>query len=201
MKRALERPSAGRALRASGGFCAFTVTRLSTLLVATVAALLLLAAPALALDARLVEVPGPFDAPIYVTGAPGDAGRLFVVERGGRIQVLRGGVKREFLDISAKVTTAGEGGLLSMAFAPDYASSGRFYVYYTRSDDVQATPGNETGDIRVEEYRRSATDPDVANPSTARVILDVAHPDPPTTNHNGGPAPVRPRRLPLRGDR
>jgi len=151
-----------------------------------VAALLACAAPALALDARLVEVPGPFTAPIYVTAPPGDAGRLFVVERAGKIQLLRDGVKREFVDISAKVTTAGEGGLLSMAFAPDYATSGRFYVYYTRADDDPATTtNNETGDIRVEEYRRSA-DPDAADRTSARVVLEVPHPDPPTTNHNGG---------------
>ncbi len=151
-----------------------------------VAALLATASPALALDARLVEVPGPFSAPIYVTAPPGDASRLFVVERGGKIGVLRDGVKREFVDITAKVTTAGEGGLLSMAFAPDYATSGRFYVYYTRADDDPATTANnETGDIRIEEYQRSP-DPDVADPASARVVLEVAHPDPPITNHNGG---------------
>ncbi|MGI8595254.1 MAG: PQQ-dependent sugar dehydrogenase [Solirubrobacteraceae bacterium] len=156
------------------------------LAVAVVAALLALASPALALDARLVEVPGPFSAPIYVTAPPGDASRLFVVERAGKIQVLRDGVKREFVDITAKVTSAGEGGLLSMAFAPDYATSGRFYVYYTRADDDPlTTTNNETGDIRIEEYQRSP-DPDAADRASARVVIDVPHPDPPTTNHNGG---------------
>ena len=99
--------------------------------------------------------------------------------------MLRDGVKREFADISAKVTTAGEGGLLSMAFAPDYATSGRFYVYYTRADDDPTTAGNETGDIRIEEYQRSPN-PDAADRASARVVLEVPHPDPPTTNHNGG---------------
>jgi len=70
--------------------------------VAAVAALLSLASPAFALDARLVEVPGPFSVPIYVTAPPGDASRLFVVERAGKIEVLRDGVKREFVDISAR---------------------------------------------------------------------------------------------------
>ena len=156
------------------------------LALALAAVLLAAASPALALDARLVEVPGPFNAPIYVTAPPGDASRLFVVERAGKIQMLREGVKREFVDISAKVTTAGEGGLLSMAFAPDYATSGRFYVYYTRADDdPSTTTNNETGDIRIEEYQRSS-DPDAADRASARVVLEVPHPDPPVTNHNGG---------------
>src|SRR4051794_13399000 len=62
----------------------------------------------------------PVTAPIYVTAPPGDSSRLFVVERGGRIRVAVDGAMRAtpFLDISSRVTTAGEGGLLSMAFAP-----------------------------------------------------------------------------------
>ena len=75
----------------------------------------------------------------------------FVVEQGGRIMVVRDGRKlgTPFLDISSQVTSGGEQGLLSMAFAPDYASSGRFYVYFTDSD----------GDQRVVEYRRASAEP------------------------------------------
>ena len=57
-----------------------------------------------------------------------------------------------FLDISDLVTTGGESGLLSMAFAPDYASSGRFYVYYTDSD----------GYLRIDQFRRSPSKPNRA---------------------------------------
>src|SRR5436190_4125415 len=81
---------------------------------------------------RLVRV-GRFGSPVYVTAPPGDSSRLFVVEQGGRIQVLRNGRRqaRPFLDVSSEVRSGGEQGLLSMAFAPDYAASGLFYVNYT----------------------------------------------------------------------
>src|SRR4051812_40371096 len=92
---------------------------------------------------------GTFTQPVYVTGAPGDKRRVFVVERGGRVLVVRGGkrLSRPFLDIRDLVTSTGtEQGLLSVAFAPDYASSKRFYVYYT----------DRSGQQRVVEYRRSS---------------------------------------------
>src|SRR4051794_23042796 len=81
---------------------------------------------------RLVRI-GGFDAPVYVTQPPGDNRRLFVVEQGGRIMILRGGRKlaQPFLDISSNVLHDGEQGLLSVAFPPDYQQSGLFYVYYT----------------------------------------------------------------------
>ena len=74
---------------------------------------------------RLVKV-GDFDSPLYVTAPPGDRRRIFVVEQAGQIVVVRGGkpVAKPFLDIRSKVTAGGEQGLLSMAFAPDYAQSG-----------------------------------------------------------------------------
>ena len=102
----------------------------------------LLAALALAGPAHAVTLHkvGDFVDPVYVTSAPADGERLFVVERGGRIRVARGGAVTTFLDISSLVRAGGEQGLLSMAFAPDYAASGRFYVFYT-------DPG---GDIRIE---------------------------------------------------
>src|SRR5918992_2362662 len=94
---------------------------------------------------------GDFDEPVHVVQSP--AGReLFVVEKGGTIRVInsRGEVREEpFLDISDQVSTGTEQGLLSVAFPPDYESSGRFYVDYT----------DTAGDTRVVEYRRSAGDP------------------------------------------
>ena len=76
-----------------------------------------------------------------------------------------------FLDLSSKTDGGGEQGLLSMAFAPDYAESGRFYVYYT----------DNNGDTRVVEYRRASADR--ADPRSARLVLTQEQPEP---NHNGG---------------
>jgi glucose/arabinose dehydrogenase len=125
---------------------------------------------------RLVRV-GVFHAPTYVTGAPGDTRRLFVVEKAGVIVVLVGGHVRPvpFLDISHLVNSSGgEQGLLSMAFAPDYARSGRFYVYYTDS----------ANNLRIVEYRRLAHSHDRADPASARNVLRIDHHS--ETNHNGG---------------
>jgi glucose/arabinose dehydrogenase len=118
---------------------------------------------------------GTFRDPLYVTAPPGDRRRVFVVEQSGRIYVLVGGkrVRRPFLDVSGEIVAGGEQGLLSMAFAPDYRRSGRFYVDYT----------DRNGDTRVVEYRRSGRSPNVASRSTRRVVLGVDQPYP---NHNGG---------------
>jgi len=116
---------------------------------------------------------GSFTQPLYVTGAPGDTRRLFVIEQGGRVMVVRGGKKlaTPFLDIRSLVTAGGEQGLLSIAFPKDYAKSGRFYVYYTDKASKQ----------RVVEYRRASADR--ANRSSARLVLRM---DDPEGNHNGG---------------
>ena len=77
-------------------------------------------------DVQLALV-GTFAAPTYVTAPPGDGTRLLVVEQAGRIRLMRnGGAPTLFLDIVSLVRMEGERGLLSMAFAPDYGSSGRF---------------------------------------------------------------------------
>src|SRR5205085_11931490 len=81
---------------------------------------------------RLVPL-GTFDQPLYVAQPPGDRHDLFVVEQTGRIEVLHEGTRasQPFLDLSRRISCCDEQGLLSMAFAPDYARSGRFYVDYT----------------------------------------------------------------------
>jgi len=129
---------------------------------------------AAAAGVRLVKL-GTFAAPAYVAGDPTDARRVFVVEQAGRIRTIDGGAVRAtpFLDIRSAVTSGGEQGLLSMAFAPDYATSGRFYVYSTDRDQRE----------RVVEYRRSAHDPARADPASARTVLVMDDPEP---NHNGG---------------
>jgi glucose/arabinose dehydrogenase len=156
--------------------------RVIVLLLAVAATGALGATPALALDARLAEI-GSFSSPIYVTSPPADTSRLFVVERAGTIQVLGGGTKRTFLNLVGKVSTDGERGLLSMAFAPDYATSGRFYVYYTMVNDP-STSADENGDIRIAEYKRSASNPDAADASSARPLLTIEHSR--FNNHDGG---------------
>jgi glucose/arabinose dehydrogenase len=121
---------------------------------------------------RLVSV-GRFSSPLFVTAPPGDRRRVFVVEQGGRIVVVRGGrrLSRPFLDIRGLVTAGGERGLLGMAFAPDYARSKRFYIYYT----------DRSGQQNVVEYRRATADR--AAPGSTRLVLRMADPE---GNHNGG---------------
>jgi glucose/arabinose dehydrogenase len=139
------------------------------------------AGPSAAKGVRLKRI-GTFDSPVYVTAPAGDGQRIFVVEQGGTIRVLVGGKRRAtpFLDIRDRVTAGGERGLLSMAFAPDYATSGLFYVYYT----------DRNGDTRVVEYHRASADR--ADAGSARQVLFQRQPEP---NHNGGPLVFGPDRL------
>ncbi|RLK33550.1 PQQ-dependent sugar dehydrogenase [Cupriavidus plantarum] len=126
----------------------------------------------------LTTVATGLSAPIFLT-APANDPRLFVVERAGRIRILPNGnapatpLATPFLDMSALTTTDGERGLLSMAFDPNYAINGRFYVYYTATD----------GAITVARYQVSTGDANVANPS-GTVLLSIPHPG--QSNHNGG---------------
>jgi glucose/arabinose dehydrogenase len=108
-----------------------------------------------------------------VTSPPGDP-RLFVVQQSGRILLLDHGkvLPRPFLDVRGLISAGGERGLLGLAFHPDYAHNGRFYVDYT----------NRAGDTRVVEYRVSSNR-NRANPGSARVLLAIPQPYP---NHNGG---------------
>ena len=132
---------------------------------------------------RLARV-GTFAQPVAIAAPRGDRRRLFVVEQGGRIRVVRGGrkLRRPFLDISRSIVSGGEQGLLGLAFAPDYARTRRFYVHYT----------NRSGDTRLVEYRRSRGNPDVADRRSARVVLRQ---DQPETNHNGGQLAFGPDRM------
>jgi hypothetical protein len=118
------------------------------------------AKPTAADGVKLLSV-GRFRAPVYVTAPPGDTRRIFVVEQDGTIRVVRGGkrVSRPFLDLRAKVTAGGEQGLLSMAFAPDYARTRRFYVNYTDRSGTQS----------VVEFRRSKSSRDRALTSGSSV--------------------------------
>ncbi|MDX6650295.1 MAG: hypothetical protein QOJ97_2246 [Solirubrobacteraceae bacterium] len=133
----------------------------------------LLAAPAVAGTGLGLKRVGTFDQPVYVTAPRDDSRRLFVVQQGGLIRVVRDGrtLPTPFLDLQDRVSTGGEQGLFSMAFAPDYARTGRFYVSFT----------DTSGDSRIEEFRRVSADR--AAPASRRLVLHVAQPEP---NHNGG---------------
>ncbi|MBI2401463.1 MAG: PQQ-dependent sugar dehydrogenase [Gemmatimonadetes bacterium] len=111
--------------------------------------------------------------PLYLTAPPGDP-RLFVAEQPGRIRIVADEslLATPFLDITDRVLDGGERGLLSVAFHPNYATNGYFYVDYT----------DLSGDTRVERYRVSA-DPNLADQGSAKLILFV---DQPYANHNGG---------------
>jgi len=123
---------------------------------------------------RLQEVASGLDFPLFLTAPPGDNARLFVVEKTGRIRIVRNGIVLPvpFLDLSAKVSNGSEQGLLGLAFHPDYATNGRFVVNYT----------NTGGDTRIAVFHVSSI-PDVADPASEQVILSV---DQPYSNHNGG---------------
>jgi glucose/arabinose dehydrogenase len=114
------------------------------------------------------------DAPIFLTSAPGDSIRLFVVEQGGTIRIIRHESLRAtpFLDFSDSVSHGGEQGMLGLAFAPDYATSGAFYVHTT----------DPAGDIRLLRFKVSG-DPNVADPASGVTILAFPHPE---DNHNSG---------------
>jgi len=137
---------------------------------------LVLTTPAMAQSApfALEVVAEDLSSPIYATAPAGDP-RLFVVEQTGTIRIMQDGqfLPEPFLDITSEISCCGEQGLLGLAFHPDYASNGRFFVNYT----------NMMGDTRVTEFAVSADNPDVASPQPGRDLLRVGQP---YDNHNGG---------------
>jgi glucose/arabinose dehydrogenase len=148
-----------------------------------VAAIVLAAwlAPPAGAAPELVKL-GDFDMPVHVASPPGDASRVFVVEQPGRIQLLVNGQRQAtpFLDATGDMLAGGERGLLSMAFSPDYQSSGRFWVYMTVKASA-STNGTE-GQIQVREYRRA--DADHAVPTAVKLLFAVDHNQ--ADNHDGG---------------
>jgi hypothetical protein len=120
---------------------------------------------------------GNFEQPIFVTSDPGNPDRLFVVERKGEIVEVQNGTQSVFADIRSLVgcesSCTGERGLLSIALAPDFDSSGRLFVDYAES--------GEPGEIHIAELRASGG---TALLSTPRNLLTIPHPN--QTNHYGG---------------
>jgi Glucose / Sorbosone dehydrogenase len=145
-------------------------------IVLAIAVLVLVPVAAHAAPVTLAKV-GDFATPVYVTAPLGDTTRVFVVEKGGTIQVLHGAARSTFLDITSKVnSTDDERGLLSMAFPLDYSTSGLFYVYYTAKSPV--------GQVTIEEHRVDPANPDHADPSYERTLVTIPHDQ--QANHNGG---------------
>jgi hypothetical protein len=114
-------------------------------------ALGLLAVPAAAGALTLQQVGSGFQDPVYVTSDPANPDRLFVVERGGTVVQLQGGEAKPFAKVG--VSTLGEGGLLSIALAPDFSASGRFYLDYTDNEgrihvgEMVAVGGSALGSV------------------------------------------------------
>jgi glucose/arabinose dehydrogenase len=148
---------------------------LSTVRVLTAIALACLSSSLLAAITLTPVVSSGLSSPIFVGHAGDGSNRLFIAERGGIIRVVQPGAPTAsvFLNIQTRIVAGGERGLLGLAFHPDYASNGRFFVFYTRASD---------GDIVVAEYQVSA-DPNVADPAET-VLLTIEHSA--NTNHNGG---------------
>jgi glucose/arabinose dehydrogenase len=143
-----------------------TLTALLLLLLATAAA-----GPPGARAAVTLDPVGSFNDPVFVTSEPNDPDRLLVVEQAGTIELSDDGIVTPYLDLTGLVASGGERGLLSVAPAPDYATTGLLYVYYTRSD----------GDLQIDEFRATGGSVSLA---TRRPLLTIEHSRFP--NHNGG---------------
>jgi Ca2+-binding RTX toxin-like protein len=115
--------------------------------------------------------------PVFAGAAPGDTGRLFIVEKTGLIKILDLGsgqvLASPFLDVSGQILTDGERGLLGLAFDPNYASNGLFYIYLI----------NSSGNTEIRSYHVSAN-PNVADVASATPIITVAQA--PANNHKAG---------------
>ena len=139
------------------------------------------ATPTRADIAGLQRVASGLSNPIYVTHAPGDSSRLFIAQRGGSIRILdlTTGTLQATPFLTTTVDTSGEGGLLGLAFHPDYNNPaqtgfGKFYVNVTTGSPFTT---------RIREFSVSPTNPNLANAGSMREILSISQPQ---TNHNGG---------------
>lgn len=143
-------------------------------------------APVASAQIAVTRVAGGLAWPVWVAAPPGDAQRLFIVQQGGLVRILKDGalLPAPFLDLGALVTPGldqgSEQGLLGLAFDPQYAANGRFYVDYT----------DAAGRTVIARYTVAAGDPDRADPASATPLLTI---DQPFANHNGGTVAFSPR--------
>ena len=132
------------------------------------------------LQAELVTVASGFVSPLDLQQPADNSGRLFVVEQAGRIRIIQSGavLATPYLDITAKVESGGEEGLLGLVFHPRFSQTRRFFVHYTRrvSGTIQHV---------ISEFQQSAGNANVAD-TAERVILMVPKTPTNATNHNGG---------------
>jgi glucose/arabinose dehydrogenase len=149
------------------------------------------------LDLKMVAA--NFASPIFLTEAPDNSKRLFVVDQPGQIWIIdKNGQKlsQTFLDISTKMVSLGrfydERGLLGLAFHPDFKWNRKFYLFYTAPPPAggPTTDAGNTGlpkvwnnTTRISEFMASASNPNVADMSSERILLQAPHPQ---ANHNGG---------------
>ena len=151
----------------------------SLLLIAAISPSSLRAQAVEGLDA--VRLAGGFNLPVFLTAPPGDTSRLFVVQQSGEIRIIDLATQTvkatPFLDLSDVVSLQGEEGLLGLAFDPNYATNGRFYVYYV-------APGGSFGQgVSHVALFRVSSNPDIANAASEKTLLTF---DQPQTNHKGG---------------
>jgi Glucose / Sorbosone dehydrogenase len=151
--------------------------RASALWATAAIVLLLLLLASARTRALTLQAVGTFDQPIYVTSDPVNPDRLFVVERKGKIELVQGGTRKTFADLTSLVDCppsgcAGERGLMSIAFSPGYAGNGHLYVDYA---------DNATGEIHIDELTATG---DAADPLSRRSLLTIPHSE--RNNHNGG---------------
>jgi glucose/arabinose dehydrogenase len=133
---------------------------------------------------KLTEVVTGLEQPLFAGSAPGDSARLYILEQRGRILVFENGelASEPFLDIDARTTNgSNEQGLLGLAFHPEYATNGRFFVHYSSSGDSAA--GINSGDGVISEFRRSADSAARADVNSERRLMTIPQP---FSNHNGG---------------
>jgi hypothetical protein len=119
---------------------------------------------------------GSFEQPIFLTSDPGNPERLFVVERKGVVRLVESGTVSTFADVHELVSTAGEGGLLSIALSPSFDQDGRLFLDYTGTE--QATPEIHVAEMRADASRTTAP------LNSLRNLLTIPHPE--DTNHYGG---------------
>lgn len=121
------------------------------------------------------------NSPVALTHAPDGSGRLFIVERAGRIRIWDGGALRTFLDLRSRVNTNDSGGdergLLALAFSPGYATNGHFYVNYISSNS------SPRGSTVISRFTVNPANADDGIETSEEVILVIPQPEP---NHNGG---------------
>jgi glucose/arabinose dehydrogenase len=139
---------------------------------------------------RLAPIVTGLAQPTYAVAPPGDAQTLFVLERAGVVRIVRAGrlLPEPFLDLSARVATGGDQGLLGLAFHPAYADNGRLFVMYALRDP--AADPSEQGDIVVSELARSLDNPDRADDASERRLIQI---QPASAFHAGGQLAFDPR--------